>query len=563
MSQEKKPAAHSGGTNQTLRDMALEEFASLEKDTGKAGRKKDFRRDLKKYIRTGDAHDFIWHEPYILESLVEMYEVTGNIGYMKTVKEHVDDIFAHRASEKVPRRGIIKDELRKCVMPGWLTGKYKTNGKKYAWLVHQGMITYPIARWVHRVKQDNLLPKLSIKFKRKPQLGEKYLQSIIDSITDIMCHKEFEKQLHKEADGKGIYYDNDLVHKESGETNLLGTALPFNMQNAAGQTFIMLYLITNDTQYRARAEGLAWFFKNRLKLKTGPEGERYDWNYRPGEERSEDTSHAAINVNFACLCYEVGIVFDATDMTRFVNTFRHICQGASGTADIVAGKGLHGKEYGVTYGNTISRWMRLAHFDPSIRPIYWDYYRAFKDKNIAERPEFFPWDKTVMPAMAYLAKTSPPVQDRDMVSIYMGNVDIKDDLFLVEPGNGHTKADSIPDEKKKIKVKVRRTEGDGDYYFYLDVGDNFASTSKIDITIRYYDNSTGTLHLDYDCTDGEVYKRAGSEKRTGTNTWKTWTVHIEDAALAGNMYRGADLRIGRNKNDEPLYLDSVTVKAIA
>jgi hypothetical protein len=402
------------------------------------------------------------------------------------------------------------------------------------------MITYPIARWVYLVRRDAAL-------KRYLRDAKTYLQNIID----IMWHPEFEAQVH--ADGDEIYYDNDLVHTAVGNEEGMGKALPFNMQNAAGRTFVLLYLITKDTKYRDRAAGLARFFKNRLELKTEPSGDRYAWTYRTYGEWNpmEDTPHAAINVDFAYQCYEAGIVFDETDMIRFTNTFRHICHGASGATDNVDG-GIYKDS---KYDRSIGRWMRLAHFDPSIRPIYRSFYNAFKDS--------MPLDQVALLSMAHMANTSPPSQNRSMVSLFMGDVDIKDDLFLVEPGNGHTKDESVTDEKKKIEVKVRRTKGNGDLYFYLDVGDNFARTSKIDITIRYYDNGTGTLRLDYDCSDGAVYKKAGYETRTGTNTWKAWTVHIEDAALAGHMYRGADFRIGRYSGDAPLYLDSVTVKTVA
>ncbi len=377
MSQESGGAA-AGGVS---RDAAEQEFESIEK-----AHEGSLRTALDRYIESGNAADFIWHEPYILESFVLMYEATKNIDYMETVKNHADDIFAYRADNRDPK---IMDEVRNCDMPGWLTPDYPSNpeptNEPYAWLVHQGMICYPIARWVHVVMKQGI--------QEYQETAKTYLENIID----IMWHPKFEEEVHNAADG--TYYDNNPVYElmvSRGYEDYkayIDKPLAFNMLNAPGRALIMLYLITNDTKYRDRAAGLANFLKSHLRTESDTNGERYVWNYRTDEVQPnpiEDLSHGAIDVDFAYLCHEAGIVFDDTDMTRLVNTFRYVCHGASGANDRVDGSGD-----GSSYGKAIGQWMHLGYVDTGINDIYWDYYQNFKDN--------IPWSQGGLLSMAYLA----------------------------------------------------------------------------------------------------------------------------------------------------------------
>ncbi len=448
-----------------------------------------------------------------------------------------------RENETTPRKNVNlrcksnkpTKELRSLLL--YMTKYYQTNAKYYAWLVHQGTITFPIARWVYLVNTD---PKLA----RYRGSAADYLEAIID----ILWHPKFEEQMH--VVGDEIFYDNDLAHVESGDREYIGEALPFNMQNAAGRTFVLLYLITGEDRFRERAAGLARFFKNRLDLVTDEQGERYCWRYRTygSWNAIEDVAHASTNIDFACYCYNAGIVFDETDMNRFFNTFKHICHGADGTNDNVGG-GNYIYDPGARYEHWIGLWMRLAHIEPSIRATYWAYYNVFKD--------ILEWDNVAMPALAQLVETFPGNRVRRVSWIDFGDKAVGDELSLVEPNDGWT------EYSPKGGIDARRTKRAGDLYFYLDIGDKFANTSRICITIRYYDDSNDYLLLHYDCTDGTTCKVAGSIRRTATNTWKSWSVYISDAALTGGMSKGADFRIGREAQGKHIHLDTVTVSVVS
>ena len=64
---------------------------------------------------------------------------------------------------------------------------------------------------------------------------------------------------------------------------------------------------------------LALFLRDRLTLDL--DNDSYIWQYREGNPKIEDISHGGIDVDFAILCQQHGIVFNLTAVRRFANTF--------------------------------------------------------------------------------------------------------------------------------------------------------------------------------------------------------------------------------------------------
>ena len=122
------------------------------------------------YSRRTDAADLAWGESYILMAYVAMYEGTGNEKYLRRVIEHFDHILTNRDDKR-----NIRDEIREKVMASWSTKKY-TKDKQYCWLVHAGMITYPVARFVYLAKKTSGLQK---EFANK---AKEYEKSVIETV---------------------------------------------------------------------------------------------------------------------------------------------------------------------------------------------------------------------------------------------------------------------------------------------------------------------------------------------------------------------------------------------
>ncbi len=331
---------------------ALRGFAAAEGKLGPDGRS-----------RSTDAAHLAWGESYVLMAQLAMYEGTGQQAYVDRFLTHCDRILANRDD----RRGVT-DEVRGRVMPSWSTGRY-SGGKRYAWIVHAGMITYPMARWLYLAKRD-------------PILRKRHAERIARYEKDLTATAGAFEPSWRDGPGKG---EGHYVGR------YLRRRLPLNQQNALGRTFVALYLATGKAEHRARAERLARFFQNRIRRV----GDRCVWSYTGGSGGAEDISHAAINADFAFACFRAGIVFDRADMQAMARTFHRFVRDG-GFAAAIDGSGQGGAPRAPQAG----RWLHLAFFDPELRTICHRYYR---DK----------WSKHAVASMlaaAYLVETARPLR---------------------------------------------------------------------------------------------------------------------------------------------------------
>ena len=77
-----------------------------------------------------------------------MYEGTKNTAYLDRLVNHFDVVLSNRDDNLTPP---VVDWYRGCVMPAWSNDLYTDHN--YAWGVHAGMLTAPIARFVYQVKK--------------------------------------------------------------------------------------------------------------------------------------------------------------------------------------------------------------------------------------------------------------------------------------------------------------------------------------------------------------------------------------------------------------------------
>ena len=105
-------------------------------------------------------------QSYRLMALTTMFEATGDSSYLDKALRRIEVVLKRRDDA----RGVT-DELRHRSLAAWSSLKY-TKGSPYAWIVHAGMISYPIARWVYLVRRD---PVLSRQYAQK---AEQYLQAM-------------------------------------------------------------------------------------------------------------------------------------------------------------------------------------------------------------------------------------------------------------------------------------------------------------------------------------------------------------------------------------------------
>jgi len=319
------------------------------------------RADVTKHIRPDmpSPGEMAWGDSYVLNSYIAMYHGTRDRVHLERFAAHFDRILTARDS-----RTGRRDELRDRMMPSWGTGNY-TQGKWTAWLVHAGMLTYPAASFVRIVRADRRLPR-ALRAKADGYLP--ILEEIVAAYDD---------EWRGGPGGEGYYHSPPVG------------ALPLNQQNALGRTMVELAAVTRKAGYRDRATSLARYFKSRLRVM--PNG-AYAWEYSGGRGRNgEDISHAAINADFAALCYRNRIVFTREDMERFAKTFtENIMRPDGGFAQTVAGQGEAGK----TYTPQLGRWLNLSPYDRRIYDaVLGDLHAHPEHRTLVALANLVRWDK--------------------------------------------------------------------------------------------------------------------------------------------------------------------------
>jgi hypothetical protein len=277
-----------------------------------------------------------WGPAYQLAALVEMFDATRESKHAKLIVELGDWIGAARDD-----RHSFRDELRDRVVPAWSSTNYSA-GKRYAWAVHTGMITTPMARFAAVVRSD-------------PALRERW-GSDADRLLKVA---EQAVGLHDEEYREGPGPDEGHVY-----CPYLKKHLPLNMQNALAQAWLAIDDATQTQKHQKRILRLGQFLKNRLRA---TEDGAYVWAYWPpleGEADSfEDISHAAINVNFMVRCFEHDIVFNHEDLARLEKTLLNRVLVADGRiSDTVGGGGKFN-----TYRSDVLRWAPLGRHSSAVR----------------------------------------------------------------------------------------------------------------------------------------------------------------------------------------------------
>ncbi|HEY2698227.1 MAG TPA: GH92 family glycosyl hydrolase [Pseudonocardiaceae bacterium] len=123
----------------------------------------------------------------------------------------------------------------------------------------------------------------------------------------------------------------------------------------------------------------------------------------------------------------------------------------------------------------------------------------------------------------------------------LGATNVNNGLSQQEGGDGVTAPVTVGGLDGRSTVE--EVHGDLNMYFQVDPriahdGD-FAGT----VTIEYYDTGTNGWQLQYDKAGGSAYTGILNVSNTNTDTWKTVTVNLPDAAVAEGENNQADFRI--------------------
>ena len=312
-----------------------------------------------------------WGEAYVMMSIAAIARKTGSPEWLDQLAWHAD-----AALEK--RDNILGTNDYRGVSQGcWQNTHYQSGQEPYCYTVHTGMITYPIAEYARIVIAHDLAEEIAYD---GLTFGEKATSYIEAAEQSVAAHED-------QWSPEGYY----VFRTDATFLSYPGRDLPFNMSNAMGRVHLVLYDITGKQEYLTKATALAERFRSQITESK--------WNYW-GEEyiaNGEDISHAAINVDFAAMCAERGIVFTASDMQGIADNFmENIYIDDVTFSDWIGG----GSTNNPSYLSSLGRWLRLAQWKTGV-------YTAIRD--LFEQQ--YPGPSTGAPALvgwAMLAEFEPP-----------------------------------------------------------------------------------------------------------------------------------------------------------
>lgn len=285
---------------------------------------------------TDQGGEIAWGTSYQLSALVEMLDATRDPKYAQLIVK-LSDWIAKSRDDQHGRR----DEVRNKVVAAWSSTNY-SNGARYAWAVHTGMIVAPMARFAAVVRSD---PSL---MKQWSKDADRLLKIAEEAVA-----------VHDNEYREGPQLDEGYIYSP-----YLKKHLPLNMQNALARAWLAIDDATKKPTYREQITRLAQFLKHRLRpMEDGS----YVWDYWPPLEgdtdKFEDISHAAINVDFMVQCFEHNIVFKQTDLARLEKTLlNRVLVANDRFSDTVGG----GDKFNTSRPDVL-RWERLGRHSPGVR----------------------------------------------------------------------------------------------------------------------------------------------------------------------------------------------------
>ena len=226
------------------------------------------------------------------------------------------------------------------------------------YIVHQGMFTYPVARFVEAVSGSRAL---------KARYGAR-VQKHLAFIRRHIVEKHERYWLDTSQTTGGYRFQEDQTERYPNRI------MPHNQYLALARTFLVLQDCTKDPIYPDRAARMARNFRRALR-KTGRAYTWYYWDWMengtPGHSQIEDTSHGNIDIGFAVEACRRGVAFQGADLRRFGRTLLDQMWNGSLT-DPKLGSHVDRKE---GESAAIQSWIDLCQWEPQVWDICYGIFR--------------------------------------------------------------------------------------------------------------------------------------------------------------------------------------------
>lgn len=231
------------------------------------------------------------------------------------------------------------------------------------YLVHEGMILYPIARFARIVRKD---PALWAAYKAK---ADSYLDLIEGRFVPKWASYWWEAPGASPPRGTYLIPDDETLN--SSTYYPAGGTLPHNQYLAFARLLLELYRVTGNPSYLDKAAKMGETFKANLRVNVATPTAIL-WNYSDALKAEdglrwsslEDSSHANLDIGTAVELYNAGRVFTSAEMRKFSSTFLDAMW--NGSDDAPAFGDAVDVSTGNAYGAVLGGWSQLAQFDPRV-----------------------------------------------------------------------------------------------------------------------------------------------------------------------------------------------------
>jgi hypothetical protein len=317
----------------------------------------EVERALEKVNNQGGG--MAWGLSYRMMSLNEMARVTKDPIYLTTNLRLIRAALAARDD----RTGTKLFDGR--VVPAWSSDGYR-KGEQALFMVHTGMIVYPMLDAVHVARQIPGVPD---------QVRRDLDATIRPVFESLACHDD----AWRDGPGEGEGHYVMLSEEKSSE----GKPQPGNRLSAMGRALYAAYRVTKNQKYLVRTRALARYIERRLHVTdTGA----FLWPYwlpvdpvaprQPATTTPEDTSHGSLTMSFPAMLAEDGEVFTAEHMKRFGRT---VTQAVGRLGDGV----LLGDVGGLASSKPdqigiAAIWLVLAPYSPDVRDRIVPFYLRYR-----------------------------------------------------------------------------------------------------------------------------------------------------------------------------------------
>lgn len=171
-------------------------------------------------------------------------------------------------------------------------------------------------------------------------------------------------------------------------------------------------------------------------------------------------------------------------------------------------------------------------------------------------------------ALILTSLTFPPVnaaESKDSAGITLGETVVENGIHAWPGDDPNGLKTGVLDGKSYWQTD-KASGNPATVYFYMNVDDSYLydnTDQKVQVTVEYYDEGSGSIVLQYDSSSA-AFKDAPLFQYTDTRTWKTYTFSLTDAKFA-NRTNGGDFRVGIEgggasaSTNQDLRIASVTV----